>query len=117
MTTQDILVAVLTPLMPFLVSGAIALFHWASSKLPANKLVLANQIVSVAVPAVEQMFKNMPGSGVQKKAEAVKLATAMLNDHGLKVSADTLNALLESAVRSLPQVAPSVQESPVTPGA
>lgn len=40
-----------------------------------------------------------------KKAEAVKIATAMLNSLGVKVSPDILNVYVEAAVRALPATA------------
>ena len=111
---QDVMNAALVALMPFLVSAAVALFHRMYAKLPANKQAQAQAIATVVVPAVEQMWKNAPGSGVQKKAEALKLASAMLSDLGLKITPDTLNVYVEAAVRALP--AKDV-ESPILPGA
>lgn len=109
---QDLLNALLIALMPFLVSIALTLFRVVLSKLPENKQALAQQVAHIVVTAVEQMWKSAPGTNEEKKAEALKLASAMLKDLGLRISPVTLNALIESAVHSLP---PTDQGAPVQP--
>lgn len=104
---QEMINAAIVALMPFLVTGAIALFRLFMSKLPANRQAQAEQVAGVVVLAAEQMFAKLPGTSEEKKAEAVKMAQAMLSDLGVKVSADTLNALIESAVHALQAQAPA----------
>lgn len=104
--SQDAWNALLIALMPFLVSLAVSLFRVLVAKLPANKAAMAGQVAQIVVQAAEQIYKAAPGSSEQKKAEALSMASTMLKDLGLKVSPATLNALIESAVHSLP---PKVQ--------
>lgn len=99
--TQELINAAILVLMPYLVVGALSLFRVLVAKLPANRQAQAQQVAGVVVSAVEQMWRSQSGTSEEKKAQAVKMAQSMLSDLGVKVSEDTLNALIESAVHAL----------------
>ena len=56
-------------------------------------------IVQTAILFVQQVFRNLDGPA--KYAEAVKAATAALNDKGLSVTEDEIKRLIESGLKML----------------
>ncbi len=100
--SQDQINALVVALMPFLVSMALTLFRYLAAKLPANKQAQMQQVAGIVVTAVEQTYKSMPGTNDDKKAEALKLASAMLKDLGIKTTPESLSAYVEAAVHALP---------------
>lgn len=68
------------------------------SKLTVNQLNTLTDIARTAVQAAEQT--HIAGAITDKKASALATATAMLKDHGIQVSAQAIDAAIESAVLS-----------------
>lgn len=99
-TTIDLL---LTYGLPLVVALAGVGYKWVMRKLSPLQQEQAQDAISTVVAAVEQLYVQSPGSGPAKKAEALKLAQGLLADLGLKVSVETLNVLIESAVRAMKQ--------------
>ena len=55
------------------------------------------EMIEVAVEAAEQTVKG-DGKGAEKKAMVVQYAYEWLNQHGIMISEEQLDALIESAV-------------------
>ena len=66
------------------------------SKFDAEQLAKAQKYVNIAVEAAEQIY-NASGLGEAKKAYVQK----WLDDCGIKLDADVLDAMIESAVHAL----------------
>lgn len=87
------------PLVPF---GLIAVYLKGWTQRIENKFIpVAEQdhiksIVRSAVTAVEQTCPQL--FGPQKRSEAVRIITQLLNEHGLQVSPVMLDTLIEQAV-------------------
>ena len=89
----------LLPLIPFAMIG-VYLKGW-TSRIEAKFIPIAEQdhiksIVRSAVTAVEQTCPQMLGP--QKRSEAVRIISQLLNEHGLAVSPVMLDTLIEQAV-------------------
>lgn len=95
------IITTLTPLYPFLFALAAVLFHWLVAKLPHNQQALLNQIVQVAVNAVEQMGAGK--TGPEKKQMAIKMISDILQGLHITASSALINALVESAVYGINQ--------------
>jgi hypothetical protein len=91
--------------LPILASLGAALYHYLLGLLPAARQAQAQSIVAQVVPAVEQLYKAIPGSGADKKARALQLAQSILKQAHISVSPEQLDVLIEGAVRSLAQSA------------
>ena len=59
-------------------------------------------IVAVAVNAAEQTIRES-GQGKVKKAQVIAFVSSWLSDKGIEVTEDTLDRLIEAAVRSMNQ--------------
>ena len=68
---------------------------WLKERLGAEKLKALWKWVCVAVQAAEQIFG--PGNGARKKEYALDI----LNAQGIKAEGETLDVLIEAAVRDL----------------
>jgi LL-H family phage holin len=95
------IITALTPLYPFLFALAAVLFHWLVAKLPHNQQAMLNQIVQVAVSAVEQMGAGK--TGLEKKQMAIKMIRDILQGLHITVSPALINALIEAAVYGINQ--------------
>jgi LL-H family phage holin len=90
------IITALTPLYPFLFALAAVLFHRLVAKLPHNQQAMLNQVVQVAVSAVEQMGAGK--TGLEKKQMAIKMIRDILLDLHITASPALINALIEAAV-------------------
>lgn len=95
------IITALTPLYPFLFALAAVLFHWLVAKLPHNQQAMLNQIVQVAVSAVEQMGAGKTGQ--EKKQMAIQMISDILQDLHITISPVLINALVEAAVYGINQ--------------
>lgn len=59
-------------------------------------------MVEVAVKAAEQTIRE-PGQGDLKKAEVIAFVEAWMEDHGIKISPEQLDSLIECAVYQIKQ--------------
>jgi len=59
-------------------------------------------IVAVAVNAAEQTIRES-GQGKVKKAQVIAFVSSWLSDKGIEVTEDTLDRLIEAAVRAMNQ--------------
>lgn len=96
----DILIA-FQILFPFIISIAVYLTNVLISKLPAPQQAKLRVIVGDAVAAVEQLDQAVPGPN--KKAEAQRLVSALMQHAGINASQPVVDTLIESAVYTLNQ--------------
>ena len=101
----DLIVKITPPILTFI--GLLLTKYWipqlkAREKLDTAEerklaLIEAKAWVEIAVRSAEQLFKNIPKSGVQKKEHAIRY----LKEKGVNLNMEDLNALIESAVKEL----------------
>lgn len=85
---------------PFALSLAGALFKFIEGLLPKDKQFEIESAISSVVKAVEQ---SMPGaSNEEKKANAIKLANAVLAELHLPINPQMIDVLIEESVFHLP---------------
>ena len=110
----DQVLTILASLMPVIVWLLMVAYRLVLEHLPAAKRAQAEKDVAMLVTAVEQVFKNAPGSGAQKKMEVLRLAHLI----GIPASDTVLNLLIESTVAALPTppAAPSLPTLPPSAG-
>lgn len=80
-----------------LVTGFLIPYIRNQTNIMQNEELLA--IVKIAVQAAEQTLQG----GEIKKAEVVKFVSNWLNEHGIKITSEQLDNLIESAVYTLKQ--------------
>ena len=94
-----------TILFEILISIAIALC--LKYLIPYFKALTENEkyrsladIIDVAVNAAEQTYRES-GMGKIKKAEVIAFISSWLKDHDMNVTEDTIDRLIEAAVRAM----------------
>lgn len=92
---QDLMVALITAAVPFVVSLAGAFYQWLAAKLPAKRLDHLANSADIVVRAVEQSAASL--SGDQKKA----LALGLLRQLGVRVTPAVAGTYIEAAVHAL----------------
>lgn len=110
MTDAQIL-ALVSALLPFLVSLATYLAHSLLSRLPKNRQAQLSALAADAVHAAEQLGSGQ--SGAVKKQIATDLITKLAADFGVKVNQSLISGLIEAAVYSMNAV--SSQPQPTRP--
>ncbi len=70
------------------------------AKIEAIKNKELREIIKEAVRAAEQTL-NAPGQGIAKKAEVVAFTSHWLTEHGISITEDQLDKLIEAAVFSM----------------
>ena len=70
------------------------------AKIEAIKSTELRKTVKEAVRAAEQTL-HAPGQGVAKKADVVAFVSEWLTEHGIKITEDQLDKLIEAAVFSM----------------
>lgn len=78
-----------------LVTGFLIPYIKNQTNIMQNEELLA--IVKIAVQAAEQTLKG----GEVKKADVVKFVSDWLTEHGIKITAEQLDKLIESAVYAM----------------
>lgn len=93
--------------MLFEVVISVAIVLAVRYAIPYVKALLANEeyakvseIVTVAVRAAEQTIRES-GQGKVKKAQVIAFVSAWLNENNIHVTEDTLDRLIECAVKTL----------------
>lgn len=94
----DSVLTVLTVLAPVLIPLGLVLYHLILQRLPSEQAKRVEANVQLFVSAVEQVYKNVPGSGAYKKA----MVQQMLAKAGVKADPARVDALIEAAVAALP---------------
>ncbi len=109
--TNDQILALISTLVPVIVSLAAYLYSILVSKLPLQKQALLQQIATQSVHMAEQVVG--PGNGTQKRAMAEDAVNASMKSLGLNVAPALVNAAIESIVFALNQQAPHLVIEPV----
>ena len=101
----DLMVKITPPILTFI--GLLITKYWipqlrAKEMLDTAEerklaLIEAKAWVEIAVLSAEQLFKDVPKSGVQKKEHVIRY----LKEKGINLNMEDLNALIESAVKEL----------------
>lgn len=95
---QTLLEAVFVALASAASAYMYKLYQTQRAKLSSDQQFLIDQVVSVSIRAVEQMYGSYNGD--EKKAAALAIAEKTLAGYGLNIELDTLSAQIESAVYS-----------------
>lgn len=113
--TEFLLTAVSTVVVAIVGAVAVKARQLVEANTTETELTALNSIAAIAVTYVEQKFNDLDGP--VKYAEAVRIANGMLADAGLKVTAQQLQAIIESAVfteLSQPGTDPGEPDAPKT---
>jgi hypothetical protein len=97
----QVLIAVLVPVLTTLVGGLAAVcIQWVRSKMTAQQLAIADQIVMTYALAADQYDLGgvMKRSGEEKKAWVVEMAKAALAKRGIQIDVGFLADLVEAKV-------------------
>ncbi|MBV9713208.1 MAG: phage holin [Ktedonobacteraceae bacterium] len=109
--TNEQLLALISAIVPLIVSLAAYLYKVLVGKLPAQKQMLLQQIAIQAVHMAEQVGGS--GNGAAKRAMAENAINESLKSLGMNVAPSLVNAAIESVVFSLNQQAPKLVIHPV----
>ena len=109
--TNGQILALISAVVPVIVSLAAYLYKVLISKLPDQKQALLRQVATQAVHMAEQVIG--PGNGVAKRAMAEDAINACLKSLSVNVAPSLVNAAIESVVFSLNQQAPHLVIEPV----
>lgn len=106
MNALDIIIASL----PFLSLFALWLFRLLERRLPAKQRAELDEIIQIAVQAIEQQGKGLPGTqkltSTQKKTSAISIAMDLCEAYKVKkTSVYILEILIESAVHVINRAA------------
>ena len=84
-----------------LIAGAAVIYvvPWIKTHVDAQKLQIALMIVEAAVRAVQQTMSDAPGAS--RKIEVKRKVLNALALHGIHLSAEQLDDLIESAVKTM----------------
>lgn len=88
----------LTALIGLVTSKVVS---WLEEKKVTEKIFNKREIVGIVVSAIEQIYK--AEDGPKKLQQAKLMAVEMLNQNGIKVTENELNALIEEAVGNINQ--------------
>lgn len=89
----NLLIGVITALIGI---AGTAVTNFLKSKLNAQQLETLGEIAAIAVNYAEQ--KGLVSEAIDKKSEALKAATDLLADRGIRIDPAALDAAIESAV-------------------
>jgi hypothetical protein len=109
--TNEQVLALISAIIPLIVSLAAYLYKVLVGKLPAQKQALLQQVATQAVHMAEQVIG--PGNGSTKRTMAEGAINASLKSLGVNVAPSLLNAAIESVVFALNQQAPHLVIQPV----
>ena len=109
--TNEQILALISAVVPLIVSLTAYMYKVLVTKLPAQKQVLLQQVAIQAVHMAEQVIGS--GNGVAKRTMAENAVNANLKSLGLNVAPSLVNAAIESVVFSLNQQAPHLVIQPV----
>src|SRR5450432_1222963 len=110
MTDPQIL-ALVSAVLPFLISLATYMAHSLLSRLPKNRQTQLSALAADAVHAAEQLGAGQ--SGQVKKQIASDLLTKLAADFGVKVNPSLISGLIEAAVYSMNAAQPQTQPTTV----
>ena len=74
------------------------LVQWLKSLVNEHQYKLLFSVVTAAVQALEQEFKGQSGQGAIKKEQVVASVKAYCEKHGIDISDDQIDKLIEAAV-------------------
>lgn len=97
--TLDLILFIISVVLPIMVSLAASLYQILLEHLPAAKRTAARQVVAEVVAAVEQANAGVPGPA--KKQIAEQLIGVLAREAHVAISPSQLDVLLEAAVGSL----------------
>ncbi len=109
--TNEQVLALISAIVPVIVSLAAYLYKVLVGKLPMEKQALLQQVVTQAVHMAEQVIG--PGNGTAKRTMAEDAINTSLKSIGVNVAPSLVNAAIESVVFSLNQQAPHLVIEPV----
>ena len=109
--TNTQILALISAIVPVIVSLAAYLYKVLVGKLPVEKQALLQQVVTQAVHMAEQVVG--PGNGVAKRAMAENTINASLKSMGVNIAPELVNAAIESGVFALNQQVPHLVIKPV----
>ena len=72
------------------------------SKMGSERIAEAYKVAEIGVKAAEQIFTE-PGSGALKKDDVCQFLSEWLSDHNIKMTADQIDKVIESAVYVMKQ--------------
>jgi hypothetical protein len=109
--TNNQVLALISAIVPLIVSLAAYLYKVLVGKLPEQRQALLQQVATQVVHMAEQVIG--PGNGVAKRAMAEDAINACLRSLGVNVAPSLVNAAIESVVFSLNQQAPHLVIEPI----
>ncbi len=109
--TNGQVLALISAIVPVIVSLAAYLYKVLVGKLPEQKQALLQQVATQAVHMAEQVVG--PGNGIAKRTMAEDAINTCLKSLGVSVDPSLVNAAIESVVFSLNQRAPHLVIEPV----
>lgn len=77
------------------------LVPWLKSKMSKTDWETLEALANTAVQSAEQLWKNEPESGSDKKRYALKLLADAVNENGQRITQAQLEALVEAAVKAM----------------
>ncbi len=109
--TNEQILALISAIVPIIVSLAAYLYKVLIGRLPAQKQALLQDIATQAVHMAEQVMG--PDNGAAKRAMAEETINAGLKSMGINITPPLVNAAIESLVFSLNQQIPHPASQPV----
>ena len=80
-------------------AAVIYVVPWLKTHISAEKLNIAMMIVEAAVRAAQQTMSDAPGQA--RKAEVTHKVLSALREHGISLTVEQLDDLIESAVKTM----------------
>lgn len=109
--TNAQILALISAIVPVIVSLSAYLYKVLVGKLPVQKQVLLQQVATQAVHMAEQVVGS--GNGASKKALVEDTLNSALKSLGLKVDPALVNSAIEAGVYTLNQHAPHLIIEPI----
>ena len=113
--SSELLLMVWGTVLPFLVSGAIALYRYLLSRIPPPRAAVIDEMVQMAVKSAEQQLRSAPGA--EKKSLALQFLDAVLTARNIRLDPAEKEMRLEYAVSKLPKTGISGTSPYVIPDA
>lgn len=93
---EQVLLVTLPPLFASITAYCITYVKKYLDGLAEDKRYFVSSAIRIAVSAAEQLFK--AGNGQAKKVYAIDLVTKILQEQGIKVNVELIEAQIEAAV-------------------
>ena len=107
----EVILALAGVLFPLVWHGAQLLLAHALEKLPSVEQEAIKSLASTAVHFVEQAYPEL--AGADKRVQALSVLEKMLSERSLKVSAQSMEVLVEEAVYLMNQDKPAPAPAPI----